>query len=236
MGESIPTTENNISPEQGLYNVAKELYKDLPYHNWDHALEVRDTALEIADRYLDAGIYIDRQAVDFGSILHDIHYDKYFNPKDYINLEEFQAAKSAEIIEHHGFSDDLIYEVREIVRGTAKNSTPSTLEGKIVRRADLSNVGGPYDRFVINAMKLLFEQKYLTGCTSTPSEWAELVCLNLHDFIDIDVSLTEIDEEQGLFRGLAFENILRLREESPGVLFDYSVLAKREIKSYPPKS
>lgn len=156
-----------------LYRVAPTLYMDLPYHNFDHALEVWRNAKHLIERCRQYGIPVDPCVVEVACLLHDGGF--WWNPQNtYVHSNgRERLAMVREAIHHElaertltdlGFEAPLIEAVGHCIDATNPMTTPRTVEATIVAAADTMAVGiGSFKRFMTEGQLLQDEIGVLTG-------------------------------------------------------------------------
>ena len=224
----LPLAEmKDFSPEQieTLHKVAEfaeARYSNLPYHNWSHAsVDTLGEAMRLCDYCEENGQQVDRFRVAIAALCHDIDFDKPV-PPGLNSKEEHSAYNTAMFLYSIGVDQPTIEGVVTDILGTECGGKCEEPETKIVRRADLSNVGGGYWNFSRNTVLLIWESVKLSKRPFDPTNLRSVIdasCQVLGSYVDDDLSLGDFDDEyKRRFLPNALRNIIKLQRETPSSL------------------
>ena len=199
--------ENNIIQLTEAYALQlfnHELPPDLRYHDLEHTLSVRETALALGKHY---NIGPDNlEAMEIATFLHDTGY-----VSAYTGHEKVSADLAENFLRDKKYPAEKIQVVKDLIHATKLSYEPKTLMQKIIKDADLNNLGqGKYLRTISN---LRFEMKRFLGLEYSDIEFFEM---NLR-FIDNHAYFTEKAGE--LFDKKKAKNRIKVEKE----------LAKRKL-------
>lgn len=130
---------------------------ELPYHNWNHAVEV----MEASGRWLEQSPVLrnDTELADFllvAAAWHDAGHDhtipKKFASKEAYSVHLMQEALGSQI------SEDEFEELEEAILGTRFNTERESDIALLLHYADIDNIGHEYDDFYAHNM-LLWEER-----------------------------------------------------------------------------
>lgn len=107
----------------------------LHYHNWEHTLEVRRYAMQIAE--MDGSLNSEElEVLELAAIFHDVAY---YKGKEC--HEEHSSELMKEFLLDQGVSSEKIAHIDQTIMATMLSNEPVDLLGKIIRDADLSGIG-----------------------------------------------------------------------------------------------
>ena len=185
--------------------VSRYYHNELPYHNFQHALETVAHANQIIQACRAEHIPIQEPVVYYASLLHDAGYHQDHTARGYPNKEAYSADLAGHILSNRGFPDILIRQVRQAIMATQEIPCLETAEDCAVRAADLFNLAAEYEVFFSNAKRLHQEIALLQGRAIPWEKWKELVNQKLTIFLSQDIPLTEY------FRGRPGESVFHRR-------------------------
>lgn len=187
-----------------VFETAETYYSDLPYHNFQHALESLWDAQRLADLCEANGEPVNRKALIGAALFHDANYHKdhtntEFEDIEFSNKEEYSAAIFESLAEELGFSEEETAIAKDSILATFPTAPTETLEEKITVRADLSNIFGDYETSFMAKNDLL--KKELAYAKSLANEeldeevFAAMTITILTTYIAKDLSLGDFDED-----------------------------------------
>ena len=143
---------------------AKAHYSDtLAYHNWSHAEAVMRDVNVLVDRAGERGIILARNALVIATAWHDAGFHEDHIQKGFVTKEHY----SAHLLEEYIADKPVDYATRflmcEAILGTIHGFERETLNTLVLHRADVANIGGPYDEFYKISVALWQENMRLTG-------------------------------------------------------------------------
>jgi hypothetical protein len=204
-----------------MWEYSSTWYADLPYHNFDHALDTLWKTMELADECETSGLAVDRGALIAGDLFHDAGFHLKLDDQDTNGLvdegdtrgfekkEDFSASVLGmymfgqlqnHLQKHKGdttvapfeFSSGRLLRAQNAILATTAGSSVNGLEDKILRIADLANVGEDYELFVSNTNKL-FKEVGILGSQCEFWEFAIKSANILSSYLDTDLRLTGYD-------------------------------------------
>ncbi len=136
------------------------------------------------------GRTVNKDALYVASLLHDIFYKAPYEKVGFSSREHLAGHRSYEFLRTMGAEEAFARVVERTIYATDFRTTALTLEEKVMKAADLFNVGDLYTLFKENAHLLHEEQQLVTG---TPSSFSTFVkgainYLGLYAFREIDAS------------------------------------------------
>lgn len=192
---------------QDIKSLARSYYRDLPYHNFSHALNVMQKCQELIKRSNKYRVKVNEDAILIAALFHDAGYaDK----TDRISKEEHSADIAEEELVKLGCAKDFIEKVKKTIISTRYNEIPKTPEEKILRAADLSGFAGDYDKFLGNNKLLKREYEQLNEVSLTEEEWKTRTKNTTFHYLSQEIRLTpEHDNENGesIFHIKTLQNI-----------------------------
>lgn len=199
----------------------------LPYHNWDHAVQVHDKAMKLADLCESFGMTVKREALACACLGHDALFVIRPSVLKHATKEDVACQVIANTLLEMGAPKWFADEVQGIIVATKHGVAPLTIEQKIIRAADLGNVGGDYAQFRENTTRLFEEAKYLNEVTDSLATWTPK-CLNfLAEFVWPFIQLTPaaLDERNvSAWHTKAMANVRELLLEVQGPAAEFKVI------------
>ncbi|MGE0387824.1 MAG: hypothetical protein AB7Q97_24115 [Gammaproteobacteria bacterium] len=206
--------------DEAMEQAARPLYRaDLPYHNFDHALETIRNGREIIERCRAEGIRIDEQVVYYGLLFHDAGYHEDHLARGFPTKEALSAHLAATALAARGVPQRTIGKVERAILATYLYGTFKTPEEKAVRAADLAGLAYDFPRFRNNSENLRLEHNLLTGKHLSWVEWVPKVIEVLRFYLSQEIRLTSYFSDtngESVFHQRARSNVERIRAESGG--------------------
>jgi len=172
----VPKDFITLTPDQVAEYSAdaqKHYRSDYPYHNWNHALDVASGTEIISDKLRTHGLTIASGALAVAAAWHDAGYHEDHTAKGFETKEQYSAYLLDEYLEGKSVSDTERLLMRNAIIATwAKHPELRTPYELIMHRADIANIGGPSDEFILNSIHL-WEEYRMTGDASL--SWEEYV-------------------------------------------------------------
>lgn len=190
-----------------LEGLAEKHYKDLPYHNFLHALDVMKKCKEFIEKSKKYGIKVDEKIILVAALFHDAGYSCKIDGK---SKEEHSVDIAKEELFKAGFSEEFLKKVSKVILSTSPNEIPKTAEEKILRASDLSNFAGDFSTFLRNNKLLKKEYEELNNISLTEEQWKNMTKNTTFHYLSQDIRLTpEHDNEKGesVFHINALKNI-----------------------------
>jgi len=201
-----------------IEEAARLLYNPkLPYHNFDHALKVRERAHKIVRDCEAEGVPVDREVVDLAILFHDAGYHEDFKNKGFDSREAYASYLAEKSLEGFGYDSDAAEKVAKIIMSTHKDRPFEMNEEKVVRAADLVEIADNYPIFMDNNKRLKKEVEMLSGKETSIKEWKKKTEEIINFYLGQDIRLTKThDDESGesIFHKKARANLQRFLEEN----------------------
>jgi len=195
----------------------KPLYSaDLPYHNFQHALDTINAAEHITRRCLEEGIRVDHRVVYYALLFHDGGFSEDHLGLGFETKEAYSADIAANMLERIGIGRKIIEKVVAAILSTHKDASFVTVEQKAVRAADLSGLAAPYDVFRENTVNLKLEHQYFTGENLTWPQWVKSANRTIRFYLSQENRLTSYfvnEHGESAFHQAVRENLERLVAE-----------------------
>ncbi len=184
----------------------------LLYHDLDHTMSVRETALELG-RYYDIGEE-NLEAMELATLLHDIGYIKAYSGHEDVSME-----MAENFLSQHNYPAEKLQIVKELVAATKLIYQPKNQLQKIIKDADLNNLG--QGKYLKTISKLRTEMETFLGQHYEDQEWFEM---NIK-FMDDHIYFTEKAKE--LFNDKKHKNRRKVSKV---------IKSLKEKKKKPPKT
>jgi hypothetical protein len=215
---------------------AKTHYIDLPYHNWEHAVSVRNRSRELALVCITQGLEVDLDVIEASALWHDAGF--YLRNEHYglgsvsenWSKEHYSIYVSVIDLQKLGMPDEKIKKVADAIASTEAGVECTSLEGRILAQADIENVGGDIVVFLKNTLNLYKEAGILAIDGKVPPlfEYAKRSYSYLQLFLAKDLSLGafDVDAESGrsllCSRGMMNSSLLISPPKVLKRMFDYA--------------
>jgi predicted metal-dependent HD superfamily phosphohydrolase len=165
---SKTTTANTIVADTEQYVrrlLTEELTEDHRYHNLPHTLSVRQVALEIARRlHLDGD---DLEMLELASLLHDTGFVEVYE-----GHEAVSHRIAREFLEERGYPERKLRQVLECIDATFPANRPTSQLSRIIRDADLANLGN--SNYPESLAALRHEWEVFLGQNFNDRDWYRL--------------------------------------------------------------
>lgn len=190
--------------------VAEQHYIDLPYHNFEHALNVIRKSLDLVETCNNHNIEVNEIVVVLSALFHDAGYHENLKDVGFDSKEEYSAYLAEQELEKLGFDDKIIEQIKACIISTHQNSPFTKNEQKVIRAADLAGLADDYEIFEKNNNLLREEYNLLNDTKVSDEDW-KLKTKEIVDFyLAQDIKLTpEHDDASGVsvFHKKARENL-----------------------------
>jgi predicted metal-dependent HD superfamily phosphohydrolase len=204
-------------PKSSVEVAAAALYDaTLPYHNFRHALTVAEEGRRIVDRCRAGGVEIDADVVHYASLLHDAGFREDHEVLGFDSKEAYSAHLADGILERCGVDPATITAVHEAILSTHIEAHCASPEARAVRAADLAGLGGDYEGFRNDSVRLLREYEMMSGERVSWERWRQEACDRISQYLREPVDLTPADLDAGgeaVLVKRARENMRRLLAE-----------------------
>ncbi len=146
-----------LTEEYVLKIFEQDLPPNLHYHDLNHTMSVRETALILGAHY-EIG-EANMEAMEIAALLHDTGY-----VKAYTGHEQVSADLAISFLKSHNYPEDKIALVVDLIDATKLVYVPKNLLQRIIKDSDLNNLGqGKYMKTIANLrheMKIFLNQEY----------------------------------------------------------------------------
>lgn len=161
----------------------RELSADHTYHNWEHTLSVRENCKKLGRKLkLNAD---DMEVLELAALFHDVGFIKKYEDHE---TESIFMAKA--FLEEADYSTSKTARVLACIDATRSDREPTVLLEKILKDADLANLGsGDYLHSLENLRK---EWESILGKQYSDEEWYQLN----HKFLKKHEYYTEVASER----------------------------------------
>ncbi len=190
---------------------------DLPYHNFQHAIDTIDAAEHITARCLEEGIRVEHRVVYYALLFHDAGFSEDHLALGFETKEAYSADLAADKLQQIGVGRKIIEKVVAAILSTHKDASFVTVEQKAVRAADLSGLAATYDIFRENTANLKIEHEDFIGESLTWPEWVSNANKTIRFYLSQEIRLTSYfvnEHGESAFRQAVRENLERLVAES----------------------
>lgn len=191
----LPTRRNATMAEirkavEDFVQISYPDHTELPFHGKRHPYQVAEDSTRFIKRIEHEGGTVNKDALYVASLLHDIFYKAPYEKSGFSSREHLAGHRAYEFLRTIGADEDFARLVEKTIYATDFRTTATTLEEKVMKAADLFNVGDLYTLFRENAHLLHEEQQLVTGTTSSFSSFVKgaINYLGLYAFREIDAS------------------------------------------------
>lgn len=196
---------------------AAALYDDrLPYHNFNHALQVIGAGRVLMEKCREEDIEFDEDAVYYAMLLHDAGFQEDHEAMGFDSKEAYSAYLAVELLEEMNVPEATVRKVESAILCTHVEGCCRSIEDKIVRRADLAGMAADYDCFRKDTVNLKRELELLTGRSVTWEEWKQKASSRIKQFLEDDMNLVRDDVTaagESVFREKVRNNIKALMDD-----------------------
>jgi len=184
--------------------IAKKHYSNLPYHNFQHALWVRQQAKKFIQRCKKYNVPVKSDIIEIAALFHDAGYSEVKNNKEAHSCKI--AEKELKLL---GLANKTIRQVTGTIMATKAGYPLRTAEQKIIRAADLSSFTSNYKTFVANSKKIQQEYTLLSKKSNFPFRaWTKLT----ESYLKPNIILTP-EHKKDDFHHKARKNIKKFLQE-----------------------
>ncbi len=198
--------------------VAAYYAPELPYHNFNHALQAVANGRDIVSDCEREGIDIDAEVVYLALLLHDAGFIEDPRAHGCETREAYSAAIADRLLREAGLPDGTIEAVKAAILATTRDAEFTSVEEKAVRAADLSGMAADYPVFRHNTDCLRQEREFLTGTAISEEEWRSQVGDVIGFYLGQEIGLTEYftprDGRPSAFNRDVADNLQRYLDEA----------------------
>ncbi len=190
---------------------------DLPYHNFQHAIDTIVAAEHITRRCMEEGIRIDHQVVYYSLLFHDAGFHDNHRVLGFDTKEAYSADLAVHRLEQHGILGGTVEKVVAAILSTHKDAKFVTVEQKAVRAADLSGLAADYQTFRKNSANLKGEYEMFNSKVLSWREWVDHVSKTIQFYLSQEIRLTSYfvnDNGESAFHQAVRGNLERLVAEA----------------------
>ena len=184
----------------------------LPYHNFDHALDVLRRANAIMDRCDAERVPVDRRVVTIACLFHDAGYIRDHRELGYPTKEWYAAELMQQAVHPSRLPMAEIAAVKAVIAATDILAPLRTNEDRVIRAADIGNLCGSYTEFTRATEALKLEAEMLDSRPITWAEWKTRTAKIVGYFLSQDIRLTsghDDDRGRSVFHSRSQENLER---------------------------
>jgi hypothetical protein len=194
----------------GLWKAAKVHSSNLPYHNWEHTLDVLSRTMDYADECEDNNTPVNRKVLFAAALFHDAFFEEDPSRRGFDSKESHSAAIFSYQAEFYGFSQEEIELGKQAIMATKLGNKPQTIEDRILVRADIDNVGGDYEDSFLPKTQLVHDEAMRRSGESISDSFKERTAILLSQYLANNLSLGDFDKSYDHWQGQAFNNLLKL--------------------------
>lgn len=229
---------NDLNAQLALFAETIKPYQEpnLPYHNWEwHIATSFEAGMKFFDKYQNGKTLEQPNAnnlvIGLAILGHDAGYSHYRTLTELQSATGFDSreAYSCHIVEHEllllGHDQDTIDEVTGCIMATKRGVKPSTINEKIVRRADLANIASDNYEDFATATRNFREEVEGWDNNGEPISLAQFVSASwpiLHEYMCDDEPLWPGDKHPAFSHSRFFVsfyiNMFRLMKETSGTV------------------
>jgi hypothetical protein len=191
----------------------------LPYHGQSHPHEILRHAATLTERAKKYGITVDELALQRAALLHDLL--GHLNPKffGFSTSESFSGSVALNFLLSQGCSESEAKKVQQIIHASNPFIEPVSIEDKILRAADLWNLGSPYENFKSSTLKYHRELELQRGSLIQIHDYLRESYAYLRFFVwrALDITAESRDSHgRSTWHMSMLENLLRFHSEVLG--------------------
>ena len=213
-------TANPISiiRDLDLETETEPLYSaELPYHNFQHAIDTIRAANNIIGRCIEEGIRVDDRVVYFALLFHDAGFRDDHVALGFSTKEAYSADLATNRLIKRGESKRTTDKVVAAILSTHKDASFITVEQKAVRAADLSGLAADYEIFLQNTANLKAEFELFGDTKLSWGEWVKIASETIRFYLSQEIRLTSYfvnEHGESAFHQAVRENLERLVAEA----------------------
>ena len=190
---------------------------ELPYHNFNHALQAVANGRDIVAACEREGIPIDAEVVYLALLFHDAGFMEDPHEHGCDTREAYSAEIAAILLGEVGMPRETIEAVKAAILATTRDGEFASVEQKAVRAADLCGMAAEYQVFRRNTDQLRKEQELLTGMAISEDKWRNQVGEVIGFYQGQEIGLTEYftprDGQPSAFNQRVADNLQRYLDE-----------------------
>ena len=162
----------------------------LPYHNFGHVITVIRESERMLEKCRDEGISADDRIVYYALLFHDAGYNDDHTAQGFDSKEAYSAEIAERVLRGNGVDEEIIGKIKTAIMGTHMDANCTSVEDRIVRAADLSELAADYRVFKKNTLNLKQELEESSNRKVTWEEWKQLAVETIELFLREDMEVT----------------------------------------------
>lgn len=223
--------QDHMYPKISVMNqeAGKVCLVELPYHNFNHALDVAVRAVEYSKLLEERGARVDHTAFALSGLLHDIYFPQtpqeatrelrgtLISPHATLRTKEGNSAVRAKaLLEKYKFDRRRTAIISRMIHATAASNTPRTLSQKALVRADLDGITKDFSSFFAGTQALVEEASLLSPDTQkSPLDRIAVLHEILCKYTSHDLSFGQYEDDyKATFENPALSNIARIGRDT----------------------
>ncbi|MDQ1648949.1 MAG: hypothetical protein QOG60_1006 [Frankiaceae bacterium] len=195
-----------------LLEAATALYDPaLPYHNACHALRAVANGERLLRACSQAGVRVDATVVRLALLFHDAGYGTDPSTAGCPDAESYAGSLARRALADR-VPPTVLDDIESAILATRRGTLPETPEAKVVRAADLADLGADYDTFAAHSEALRVEHEQLSGARVSLADWRKSVDQLLSDYLQERLWPLELLDDgcpQARFHATAKANLSR---------------------------
>jgi len=167
-----------------LEKIASRYYNPkLPYHNFGHVVTVIRASELVLEKCRAQGIKVDEQVVYYALLFHDAGYDEDHTALGFDSKEAYSAVLAEQLLKEQGVDQNTLEKIKTAIMCTHMDAKCISVEDKIVRAADLSELAADYMVFKKNTLNLKKELEMYSNRKVSWDEWKQLAVNTVELFL-----------------------------------------------------
>lgn len=171
----------------------QEYYTDWSYHNLEHVNKTMFAALDFADECEANGLAVNRFVLIASALYHDANFHESLDSTQHRSKEEFSAAIAMRDLTTIEVDQETAEHIAACIRSTERGVICGSTEAKIIRKADLSNLAGPFGEMILSSYNLFQELCQEQGFKKGFVDFLSATKDNVRAYLDEDISLGDFD-------------------------------------------
>ncbi len=202
--------------DERLEKITASLYSThLPYHNFQHILDVLAAGDEILFECRKNGIDFNEPVIYHAILFHDAGYHENHETLGYDSKESYSASLAENVLIDEDYSEIHIWQVKQAIMSTQMHAKCNSTEDQVVRAADLYGLMAAYTDFREKSVALYHERQMLSAVNISWDEYKKEAYSIIKQFlkykIDLDIGLYQGEPDN--FYETAYKNLDLLMEE-----------------------
>lgn len=174
-----------------LEKIASRYYNPkLPYHNFGHVVTVIRESERVLEKCRAQGIQVNEDVVYYALLFHDAGYNEDHTALGFDSKEAYSAAISEQVLKDNGINQETIEKTKTAIMSTHMDAKCTSIEDKIVRAADLSELAADYQVFKKNTLNLKSELETFSNRKVSWDEWKQSAVNTVELFLREEMHVT----------------------------------------------